>query len=151
MAGPLNYIDLFAGGIGAWSYGLSQCGMRHLVGIELNKQAAEAYRANHGPCLQVDISTVTAETLAPYLQGRRCNVLAASPPCQGFSSQGNRDPADPRNHLYMHVVRLTDALKPDFVLMENVRGLASMKHPATGELYIKTVQAAFAAVGYDSA
>lgn len=53
----------------------------------------------------------------------RVDLIAGGPPCQGFSSAGRRQAADPRNALvrgYLDMVRL---VRPRLVLMENVHGI----------------------------
>ena len=56
-------------------------------------------------------------------------LLAACPPCQGFSTlrtlNGSRRIDDPRNGLLRDVTRFVRVLKPMTVLAENVPGLAS--------------------------
>ena len=55
--------------------------------------------------------------------------IMATPPCQGMSiahaKRAEKD--DPRNSLIKRVVRATKELKPKYVLVENVRGMASDK------------------------
>jgi DNA (cytosine-5)-methyltransferase 1 len=50
-------------------------------------------------------------------------MLAGGPPCQGFSAAGRRDPHDPRNALVSDYLRLVKSLRPNMVLIENVRGI----------------------------
>lgn len=49
------------------------------------------------------------------------DVLVAGPPCQGHSDLNNHTRrADPRNGLYLRVIRAVELLKPKVVLIENV-------------------------------
>jgi DNA (cytosine-5)-methyltransferase 1 len=52
------------------------------------------------------------------------DLLAGGPPCQGFSLAGRRKRNDPRNELFKHYVALVQMLEPDFVLLENVKGIS---------------------------
>ena len=47
-------------------------------------------------------------------------MLLATPPCQGMSCAGRKDPKDPRNFLVYYAVEAIKALKPKFVIIENV-------------------------------
>ena len=50
-------------------------------------------------------------------------------PCQPFSTAGNRKGTDDdRGNLYLDVIRVIKAKRPKVVIMENVRGLLSMKN-----------------------
>ena len=136
--------DLFAGG-GGLSSGLSDAGF-HVVGaIESNLIAAETYRANHRGTnlLAKDIREVQPEELA---KPRQLELLAACPPCQGFTSltaKYQRD--DPRNDLVGQVVRFAKVLKPRAVMLENVPRLATS---SGGRRKLDPVLQAFEEMGY---
>lgn len=51
---------------------------------------------------------------------QKVNFIIATPPCQGMSVAGNRDPNDPRNQLIFYAIDVIKRVKPDFVLLENV-------------------------------
>ncbi len=55
----------------------------------------------------------------------KVDMLVGGPPCQGFSSAGKRNPADPRNRLVEHYLEFVRILRPKVVLIENVRGIAT--------------------------
>ena len=46
--------------------------------------------------------------------------LLATPPCQGMSCAGRKDPKDPRNFLIYYAIEAVKKIKPRFVLFENV-------------------------------
>ena len=48
------------------------------------------------------------------------DFLIATPPCQGMSCAGRKDPKDPRNFLIYYAVEAIKLIKPRFVLLENV-------------------------------
>ena len=78
----------------------------------------------------VDVVHDHADELSA-LRGK-VDLIAGGPPCQGFSLNGRRDPADPRSLMvgaYLDVVAL---VRPRLVLFENVRGFVSMQHPDGG-------------------
>jgi DNA (cytosine-5)-methyltransferase 1 len=120
-------IDLFAGAGGA-TQGLKDAGFDVLGAIESDVVAAETYRANH-PDVQLvdqDIRDVDPEELRLELGLGRgdLTLLKACPPCQGYSSIGKGDAADPRNDLVAEVWRFARAFQPRMVMLENVPGLA---------------------------
>ena len=47
-------------------------------------------------------------------------MVLATPPCQGMSCAGSKDPLDPRNFLIYYAVEAVKKIKPRFVLFENV-------------------------------
>lgn len=50
----------------------------------------------------------------------KAEMLIATPPCQGMSCAGRKDPKDSRNFLVYYAVEAIKALKPRFVVIENV-------------------------------
>src|SRR5205085_2064359 len=58
------------------------------------------------------------------------DVVAGGPPCQGFSTSGRRDEADPRNKLFKKYVELVADVEPRALILENVPGMMSV-HGAT--------------------
>ena len=48
------------------------------------------------------------------------NFVMATPPCQGMSVAGNRNPIDARNQLIYYAIEIIKQLSPDFILLENV-------------------------------
>jgi DNA (cytosine-5)-methyltransferase 1 len=113
----LTVASLFTG-CGGSSLGYRQAGLDVVYACELNELAAETYELNGG--LAVDRRDVR------LLRGRdigRVDVLDASPPCQGLSMAGKRDPDDPRSKLYFEAVRLVGEVRPRAFVIENVHGL----------------------------
>ncbi len=105
-------IDLFSGA-GLLSYAFKKEGFNPIRAVEVSPSAAKTYVTNIGDHITVsDIRKVKPEG--------RCDVLAAGPPCQGFSTLGKRDKNDPRNFLSMQVVRWAAVLRPRIVVIENV-------------------------------
>ncbi len=121
-------IDLFAG-CGGTSLGLQAAGFDVRGAVELDPVASLRYQLNVGLSpIVADIRRVSAAQLlrAAKLRPGQCFLLAACPPCQGFSSQRQRGQGDddPRNALVFEVVRMVRSIRPAYVLFENVPGLA---------------------------
>lgn len=121
----LTSVDLFAGA-GGLSLGLAQAGFETIAAVERDPQAAMTYELNHGvKPLVKDAATVTGKDLVPDGR-RRVSLIAAGPPCQGFSMKGQRRADHPGNAMLNETVRLVTELRPRAVLIENVVGLTSM-------------------------
>jgi DNA (cytosine-5)-methyltransferase 1 len=75
-------IDLFAG-IGGWSLAAKNLGMDTL-GIEVDKQTYDTSVANGFDMLHSEVSIENPDNYS------NCNIITASPPCQGFSMQGKQ-------------------------------------------------------------
>jgi DNA (cytosine-5)-methyltransferase 1 len=127
-------IDLFAGA-GGLTLGLRQAGFRVVGAVELDSLAANAYRTNH-PQVRVwerDIVKVPVAEVrrALGLRPGELDLLAACPPCQGFSTvrtlNGRRKVQDARNELPAQVLRFVRGLRPKTVMLENVPGLAKRR------------------------
>lgn len=118
-------IEAFAGG-GGLAVGLHNAGFDLRAAIESDPHAAMTFKANHPQVqiLQQDIREISGKKLLKLASG--CvDILAACPPCQGFSSlTAKYKTTDPRNELVSEVARLTKEIKPRAIMMENVPGLA---------------------------
>ena len=123
-------VDLFAGA-GGMTLGLRQAGFDVVGAIEIDSLAAETYGLNHPKTRIVnsDIRNVDLDQFSARCIGDRpLDLLAACPPCQGFSTVRTRNRGatnDGRNRLIDEVVRFVDGLKPRTILFENVPGLVS--------------------------
>lgn len=123
--GSFTAVEVFAGG-GGLAVGLREAGFRTVAAVEIEPHAAATFKTNH-PTVQVfrqDVRTVHGSMILPLAENR-VHVLAACPPCQGFSSLTSKwRKDDPRNSLVSEVGRLADELRPMAIMVENVPGLA---------------------------
>ncbi|HDS1649807.1 TPA: DNA cytosine methyltransferase [Stenotrophomonas maltophilia] len=126
----MTAIDLFSG-CGGLTLGLKMAGFQVLAGVEIDAKAAHTYRINHNDVSLIhgDIRETDPVSLMKSLEMERgeLDLLAACPPCQGFSrirtKNGARSNSDPRNDLAMTFLHYAKALKPRHLLLENVPGL----------------------------
>jgi DNA (cytosine-5)-methyltransferase 1 len=126
-------IDLFAGA-GGLSRGLENAGFNVLVANEVHPDPVKTYRANH-PDTQVideDIREIESDEVLSVAEESadrgidEVDLIAGGPPCQGFSTAGDKDEDDPRNNLYQDYARMVKEIQPKAFLMENVTGLETM-------------------------
>ncbi|MDR1498507.1 MAG: DNA cytosine methyltransferase [Puniceicoccales bacterium] len=118
-------MDLFSG-CGGLTQGLEDAGFKVLAGAEIRSHARTTYKANHaGVRVYSDVRKIFCK---PFLKEfnlakGELDLLAACPPCQGFSSIRTRNGAvatDERNELIFQVARIVRGLLPKCVLIENV-------------------------------
>lgn len=129
--GELTAVDLFCG-CGGMSAGLRSAGMNVLAGVD-NQPAYICTFSHNFPeakSLRLDISNLTPGNLMDLIGvgPGEIDFLAGGPPCQGFSKnvpRKHRYLDDPKNQLTKAFLDHCQALKPRFVLMENV---AEMKN-----------------------
>lgn len=124
--GRLRVLDLFCGA-GGLSYGFEQTGeFATVCGVDLLPDRVETFRRNHRFAAAVagDIRLTPTEKLRELCG--QVDVIVGGPPCQGFSSIRpfrNLTEADPRNSLVEHYLLVVAALRPRWVVFENVVGL----------------------------
>jgi DNA (cytosine-5)-methyltransferase 1 len=112
--------SLFAG-IGGFDLGFERAGMTTAWQVEIDKAARGVLerRFPHATRYE-DIAAVGAHNLEPV------DVICGGFPCQDLSVAGKRAGlAGERSGLFHEMVRVTDELKPDFLVWENVPGLLS--------------------------
>ncbi len=132
---PGLLVDLFAGA-GGLSLGFHWAGWRTLVATDVDAHALATYRRNLGPRVVLgDLREpgVRAAVVREASRGHRRGpvVVVGGPPCQGFSTAGNRrSRADARNDLFRDYCALVGAIAPDAFLFENVPGLLDMERGA---------------------
>jgi DNA (cytosine-5)-methyltransferase 1 len=129
-ANASTVVSTFAG-CGGSSLGYSMAGYKELLAVEWNDNAVETFKLNFPdvPVYHGDINKLTVEeclALAKLKPGE-LDVFDGSPPCQGFSTAGNRDFGDDRNQLFRQFVRLLKGIQPKVFVMENVSGMVKGK------------------------
>lgn len=109
--------------------GLEQAGFEVLYANDVSKDATNTYKTNlHASIVErKDIARVYPRVLKRKI-GRPVDVIVAGTPCQGFSTLGKRDPDDPRNALFKHLVKFLKVFKPKIFVMENVGGMLVMRN-----------------------
>jgi len=149
-----SVLDLFAAP-GGLSQGFKEAGYRIVAVLDNDEWGCETLSHNLGPdgtiVIQGDIEELT-------IRGR-VDVVVGGPPCQSFSRIGRpkinhlikyngrkRFIDDRRNRLYKHFVRVVDALRPKFVVMENVPGMLSFQD---GQIKDQVLED-FRGIGYDA-
>lgn len=120
-------IDFFCGCGGA-SEGLRQAGFDIALGIDIDSQASETYKANfpEASFILEDIRNVTIEKVANLISFKSEDglLLSACAPCQPFSQQNKfKSDEDERISLLDEIHRFVSALLPEYIMLENVPGI----------------------------
>lgn len=123
-----TFIDLFAGA-GGLSLGLEQAGFTPVFVNEIVPQFCETYKRNRdlpeSAYYVGDIKSLNQENWITD-KFKDVTLVCGGPPCQGFS-MANRQRVidDPRNELYKEYLKFLQKIRPQFFIMENVRGMMS--------------------------
>ncbi|MCH9051988.1 MAG: DNA cytosine methyltransferase [Proteobacteria bacterium] len=119
--------SLFAGA-GGLRLGLEEAGIEVVLSSDVSEHAENTHLRNwpKSPFLRKDVRQTSAEDLLGLAKGRKPDLLAGGPPCQGFSTLGDKLSSDPRNDLFNAFLRLARELDPALILIENVKALTTM-------------------------
>lgn len=138
----IRLFEMFAGYGGA-SFALQKAGIPfECVGYsEIDKNAIKLYEQNHQGINFGDCSAINECELPDF------DLLTGGFPCQDVSIAGKRDLSKGRTNLYLQILRIAVAKKPKYMLLENVKGLLSMKDNS-GWLLIDKIVRDLKAIGY---
>lgn len=120
-------IELFSGP-GGMGYGAKQAGVKIKIAVEKDPYVAETYALNHAGTTVItdDIKEVTEFN---FQRGSEPVVLFGGPPCQGYSysNRRTRSVKNPKNWLFKQFLRCSKLIMPDWIVIENVKGLVNME------------------------
>lgn len=101
----------------------SEVGVDVVVANELVEARANFYRHLY-PNVEMIVGDITDDAIFEKVINKaidkKVDMLIATPPCQGMSCAGRKDPKDPRNFLVYYAVEAIKKIKPRFVIIENV-------------------------------
>jgi DNA (cytosine-5)-methyltransferase 1 len=108
--------SLFSG-IGGFDYGLEKAGMKVIWQSEIDPYSSAVLK-KHWPNIPNigDITKIDWNTI------KRPNILCGGYPCQPFSFAGFRKGNNDPRHLWPEFKKAIRILRPDYTIMENVRG-----------------------------
>ena len=135
----MRFVDLFAG-IGGFHLALSQgFGAECVFASDIDPTCREVYARNFGLRPEGDIRPLTegSTILVP-----EHDVLCAGFPCQPFSKSGQQlGINETRGTLFFNILRVLQARRPKYVILENVRNLAGPRHTHTWATIIRNLRA----------
>lgn len=120
-------IDLFCG-CGGLSKGFEMAGFEPVLAIDFWKDAIDTYNFNHKKNIGIceDVSKLDEKSLKKIMNKNKIIGIIGGPPCQGYSTVGRRNVTDERNYLYLQYCRIVETIKPEFFVLENVKGLLTL-------------------------
>lgn len=131
----MNGLSMFAN-VGIAETYLSDVGVDIVVANELLEDRARFYQELYPKCNMICgsiLEDAVFERVSDEAIKNDVKFIIATPPCQGMSPAGKKDPKDSRNSLITSVVDMVLRVKPDFVLIENVMQQLKTKIEYEGE------------------
>lgn len=111
-------------------------GIDIVVANELIEKRAKFYRHLYPKtnmiCGDITKNNVRSKIIEESIN-KKVDFIIATPPCQGMSSAGNRNPFDVRNQLIYYAVDVIKKVKPKYIMIENVPELLKTKILYNGE------------------
>ena len=133
--GRIKGLSLFAN-VGVAEAMFKNIGVDIVLANELIEKRAQFYQEVY-PDAEMICGDITDENTRDRIVSRAreigVNFVIATPPCQGMSVAGNRDPDDPRNQLIYYAIDVIKRIQPDFVMLENVPKQLTTKITVDGE------------------
>lgn len=127
-------LSFFSGAMGL-DLGMEAAGFECLLACEVDKHCRATINTNKPEmALLGDIRDYTSEEIMGHIGrklGDEIDVICGGPPCQAFSTAGNRKSfEDERGNVFLKYIEVAMDIKPKFLVIENVRGLLSapLKH-----------------------
>ena len=146
-----NIIRVFEGfaGYGGATFGLRRSGIRHrVVGYsEVDEDAIELYHYNFP-----NVRNLGDITKLDPNNNRQCpdfDLFTGGFPCQPFSTVGKRQGQEDergRGTLFGDIIRICEVKQPQYILLENVKGLLTGKMRATFDIILDELHR----IGYDT-
>lgn len=147
----LTVVELCAGA-GGQSLGLHRAGFQHTLAIEIDQDAATTLERNLAALAdavghakpRVAVGDVADDTVWRPSEHQGTSLLAGGVPCPPFSIAGKQLGSSDERDLFAWAVEAAAQMKPDGVLLENVRGLSMPRFAG----YRQAVRDRFEELGY---
>lgn len=135
----MRILELFAG-YGSQALALENLGIEFTSDIsEIDKYAIQTYNQLHGETHNWGDITKIDETKLPYY-----DLITYSSPCQDFSvaglGRGGDKNSGTRSSLLWECERIIRAVKPKYLLMENVKNLVGKKHKHNFDAWLRVLE-----------
>lgn len=141
----MKFLDLFAG-IGGFRLGMESAGHECVGFCEIDKFARASYKAIHDTKGEIELHDITRVTDESIRGIGRVDIICGGFPCQAFSIAGNRRGfEDTRGTLFFEIARFASIIRPQYLFLENVKGLLNHENGITFETIISTLDE----LGYD--
>lgn len=128
LSKKFTMIDLFSG-CGGLSYGFEQAGFNCLIGVDHDAPSLTTFNHNHPHAVPMRLDLSRDDSIGKIVKtlgDTNVDLIVGGPPCQGFSLTGTRKEHDTRNTLFYSMFKLAEKTSPDFIVIENVPGIANL-------------------------
>jgi DNA (cytosine-5)-methyltransferase 1 len=144
----LTFVDLFAG-IGGFHVALESLGAHCVFACEIDPACQATYETNFGITPHADIRPLTEGGSVDVPEH---DILCAGFPCQPFSKSGFQlGMSETRGTLFFNILKILEARRPRFAILENVRNLAGPRQRRTWDTIIRNLRALGYRVAYEPA
>ena len=119
---PLKALSLFCN-VGLAETYFKEMGIDVKVANELLPERSRFYSHLYPDVNMINGDITDSETFVKVMVAAKnadVDFIMATPPCQGMSCAGRKDPKDPRNFLIYYAIEAIKRIKPRFVIIENV-------------------------------
>ena len=151
-----TFVDMFAGA-GGFSEGFLQVeqGDDHfdfLLGSDINPTCEVTHRMRYNEQLGLKTEFLTKDITDPdFIEELlekieasfgdvKVDVLTGGPPCQSFSLAGERRKNDKKDDLFEYYLKVIEAIRPKYFVMENVYGILTKDHGRVKDRIIKEIK-----------
>ena len=130
----LNFIDLCCG-IGGFHQALTSLGMKCVLASDIDRECQINYEKNYGIKPHGDLTKIQVKLIPKF------DVLCAGFPCQPFSKAGHQCGfKDSRGNIFFDICKIIAHHKPKYLILENVRNLATHDKGNTWEVIRTTIR-----------
>lgn len=153
----ITVVDLFCG-CGGSAIGIERVPNTNIVlAVDVWDAAIQSYNANmkHKVAELMDINEINKDWLDKRLKKTPVDIVIGGPPCQGFTAVTrhkwvnniNKESMTHKNYLFQSFLNIVDILQPKVVIMENVKGILTIKNEY-GERILDEIIKAYNQIGY---
>ncbi len=152
----VSFIDLFAGA-GGFSEGFLQAEYQDknydfLLASDINTTCEVTHRMRYNRQLGLDTQFITKDITDPdFIEclmdlirknfgDKQIDVLVGGPPCQSFSLAGERRKNDKKDDLFAYYLKVIEAVRPKYFVMENVKGILTKDNGKVKERIIREIR-----------
>ena len=133
MHNGVKFIDLFCG-IGGFHQALKNMKGECVYACDIDENCRKVYEENYKLKPESDITKMKIEAISPF------DVLCAGFPCQPFSKAGyQKGFNDDRGNLFYNICDIIKIHTPKYLLLENVRNLASHDNGNTWKVIYENI------------
>ena len=148
----ITYLDLFAGA-GGFSEGFMQAYTDDKyydfrLASDINENCEITHRVRYNKMLGLDTKFMCQDimedsflpNLLKEIGNQEIDVVTGGPSCQSFSLAGRRKKLDKRDDLFFHYLKVIKALRPKYIVMENVKGILTKDEGRIKERILREIR-----------